>query len=435
MRRRPFWIVHLVALGIAFGLLLPVGISGQAAKDGGQPPADLVSFVQTPSAPCNANGTNELVNAVNQLWAQKNQGVIGVLLGLNTVTFACHLGDNFAQCDVGALSTTELTIVQTQVKGQTVPGDLMSGYAEIMTRCLSAPAAATLTATLPATPPSTETPPLATPTAPATLPASAQTPDCDTQLVNWSLYGLPELTADSALMTYYASLLKCYDRPQDLARCNLPALAKMHLGLRAAQGKPVTPDTFLKNKQTILTCFGYHPLLLQGFGGFVAAIFGVGSRAGGSGGNSGPGNGGSSGGGTSGNGSPQVSETPTEPALSGGPYLVKQTMSLGGETIQGQVCSLSKPFIVNVTTRKVAFVFNFVPADAVHGAWSYAYNIASAGETHSASGTYTVGLPAKDGSLTLSMTGVDNVAFKGFSGPFPVRYQFSLVPSGNVPGC
>ena len=164
---------------------------------------------------------------------------------------------------------------------------------------------------------------------------------------------------------------------------------------------------------------------------------GGGSGSGGSGG----GGGGSGSGGGSLAGTPQVTPietvtpTPTDfptPSASG-PYIVKQTHSLGGEKISGQVCSLTMPFTVLSATPKVSWAFNFIPQSASAGGWTYAYNIASAGETHSASGKYSVSAPAKDGSLTLTMTGRDNVAFKGFSGPFPVNYSFDLVPSGQAP--
>lgn len=180
------------------------------------------------------------------------------------------------------------------------------------------------------------------------------------------------------------------------------------------------------------------PLDLSGNTATPSAGGGGGSSGGGG---AGGGGGGSGSGGGSLAGTPQVTPietvtpTPTDfpTPTAGGPYVVKQTRSLGGEKISGQVCSLTKPFVVLSAAPKVSWAFNFVPQSANKGAWTYAYNIRSAGETHSASGTYSVSVPAKDGSLTLTMTGRDNVAFKGFSGPFPVNYSFDLVPSGQAP--
>ena len=136
---------------------------------------------------------------------------------------------------------------------------------------------------------------------------------------------------------------------------------------------------------------------------------------------------------------PTVTPTPTEtptpgptPDTGGPPFIVKQTRSLGGEKIAGLVCKLTDPFVVTSTTPQVSFTFNFVPLSAARGSWTYAYNIDSAGETHAASGTYTITSSGSDGTLTLSMTGSDKVAFKGFSGPFPVRYSFDLVPAGST---
>ena len=211
--------------------------------------------------------------------------------------------------------------------------------------------------------------------------AASARPDCDALLREWSLHP-PAFTSAADWSAYYTALLAC-------------------------------------------------PGLLAQFGGAVVAGAGV---AGGSagGGASGGGGAGSGGGGTI----PAASVSPTpspELVTLGGPYVVKQDMSLGGETIGGQVCSLTRPFVVAAQTPKVAWNFAFVPADAAHGAFTYAYNIASAGETHSASGTYTIGAGA-EGTLVLTMIGVDNVAFKGFSGPFPINYHFKLVPTP-VAGC
>jgi hypothetical protein len=160
--------------------------------------------------------------------------------------------------------------------------------------------------------------------------------------------------------------------------------------------------------------------------------------------NSGASGGGGGGGGAGGSGSivsppvltrnPTPAETPTEgptpsPAGSQGPYLVKQTHSLGGEVISGQVCSLIKPFTVTSAAPKVTFTFNFVPIAADHGNLAYAYSLPSAGESHDARGTYVITQASSDGTLLLSMAVSDHVVFKGFDGNMPVKYDFKLVPS------
>ncbi len=125
---------------------------------------------------------------------------------------------------------------------------------------------------------------------------------------------------------------------------------------------------------------------------------------------------------------PTPTETPTpQPAL---PYVVKQTHSVGGETISGEVCSLTQPFIVNSQTPKVTFNFNFGPTSASQGTLSYAYSVPGAGESDDAHGTYKV-TPAgtADGTLVLAMTVSDHVVFHGFDGNIPLKYDFDLVPS------
>jgi hypothetical protein len=128
---------------------------------------------------------------------------------------------------------------------------------------------------------------------------------------------------------------------------------------------------------------------------------------------------------------PTLTPEPTTPAQ--GPYVVKQIMTLGHETLSGGVCKLTDPFVVNVTTPQVAFTFNFAPQAADHGTLTYAYSIPSAGEAHDAKGTYTIKPAGTDGTLALTMDGSDHVTFKGFDGKFPVHYQFDLVPSADVP--
>ena len=165
---------------------------------------------------------------------------------------------------------------------------------------------------------------------------------------------------------------------------------------------------------------------------------------GGAGGVGGAGNGGAAGAGGGGAGgagagastatSPEPSSTPTQLADLGGPYAVKQVASLGGESISGTVCSTAKPFSVAARTSKAAWTFGFVPRDATAGSVSYAYSIPSAGESHQATGTYTVSAPATDGTLHVSLKVSDHVVFKGFDGNIPVTYKFDLVPGGGS-GC
>ena len=115
----------------------------------------------------------------------------------------------------------------------------------------------------------------------------------------------------------------------------------------------------------------------------------------------------------------------------GGPYAVKQTRTLGGETISGTVCSTAAPFRVAAATSKVAWTFLF---DG-RGGWSYSYSIPSAGESHNAVGSYTISVPDADATVHLTMSGRDQVAFHGFNGPIPIRYGFDLVPSATALGC
>jgi hypothetical protein len=162
-----------------------------------------------------------------------------------------------------------------------------------------------------------------------------------------------------------------------------------------------------------------------------------GGAVGGGGGAGNGGNGGAGGGGAGGAGAgasvaatPEPSATPTQLADLGGPYAVKQVETLGGETISGTVCSTASPFSVAARTSKVAWTFGFVPRNATAGSVSYAYSIPSAGESHQATGTYTVSAPATDGTLHVSLQVSDHVVFKGFDGKIPVAYKFDLAPAG-----
>ena len=117
---------------------------------------------------------------------------------------------------------------------------------------------------------------------------------------------------------------------------------------------------------------------------------------------------------------------------SAGPYVVKQIESLGGEVISGGVCSLTQPFNVTSTTPHVTFMFYFMPQDAQKGKVTYAYSIQSAGESHNAAGTYSLSPLGTDGTLQLSLSVSDHVAFKGFDGNMPLHYKFNLVPSATL---
>jgi hypothetical protein len=135
-------------------------------------------------------------------------------------------------------------------------------------------------------------------------------------------------------------------------------------------------------------------------------------------------------------GSPTPSLTPTPtpfptPAQPG-PYVVKQIRSVGGETISGEVCSTSQQFTVTFVTPKVTFTTLYNPQDATHGKLAYAYSIASAGESHDATGDYTISPAGADGTLLLSEQVRDHVVFKGFDGIMPINYSFNLVPSQNT---
>jgi hypothetical protein len=124
-----------------------------------------------------------------------------------------------------------------------------------------------------------------------------------------------------------------------------------------------------------------------------------------------------------------ATDTPQPPPDLHGPYDVKQLESLGHETISGMVCSVANPFFVTVTTPRNVFMFDFIPNDASHGRITYAYNLPSAGESHSAAGTYQLSKPEHDGTLHLTMRVSDHVVFKGFDGNIPNSYKFDLVPS------
>jgi len=118
-----------------------------------------------------------------------------------------------------------------------------------------------------------------------------------------------------------------------------------------------------------------------------------------------------------------------------GPYHIVKVMNLGGETVDGVVCGIDRPFVVNMQTRPATFDIKFEPADRARGMWTYAYDIPRAGESHKASGDYTIGAPAADGSRSLTIDGKDFVTFKGFAGPMPMHYVFGLSPISGDSGC
>jgi hypothetical protein len=168
-------------------------------------------------------------------------------------------------------------------------------------------------------------------------------------------------------------------------------------------------------------------------GGKGVVVGNNGGSNGGTGGSNG-GTGGSNGGTNGGSNSESNGGVPTKlPDSYAGPFVVKQIETLGGEAISGIVCSLTKPFNVLSVTPHVTFTFYFLPQSAQHGKVAYAYSIPSAGESHDASGTYSLNQVDKNGTLQLTMSVSDHVVFKGFDGNIPNNYKFNLVPSGDTP--
>jgi hypothetical protein len=170
--------------------------------------------------------------------------------------------------------------------------------------------------------------------------------------------------------------------------------------------------------------------LKAGAGGGGGGSGGGGGGSGSSGGSGGSGGSGSAGGSNSG-GSTSV---PTlDVNLSTGPYVVSQIESLGGETISGEVCDIRAPFIVTSVTPRVTFDFKFSPQGVESGNLAYSYNIPKAGESHDATGSYTLSQAGTNGMLLLSLKVLDHVTFKGFDGKIPVIYKFNLVPDTSRP--
>ncbi|MGA2505508.1 MAG: hypothetical protein ABSG01_15610 [Anaerolineales bacterium] len=130
----------------------------------------------------------------------------------------------------------------------------------------------------------------------------------------------------------------------------------------------------------------------------------------------------------------------TTNGIPGGPYLVKQTVSLGDITLQspaGGVCT-NDLFRVPATTPKVSFLLVFDPNGNYPGingnTVGYTYNVPGAGETHTAQGSYTLA-PNPDGTVTVTFDVKDHVTFNGFDGIMPIHYQFDLVPMGSNATC
>jgi hypothetical protein len=171
-------------------------------------------------------------------------------------------------------------------------------------------------------------------------------------------------------------------------------------------------------------------------GSVIGIIGGIGGGSGGSGsagGGSGGGSGGSGGTGGSNAGASTPAPTPNPTPAARGPYVVSQIESLGGETVSGTVCDVTQQFVVTSTSPKITFDITFSPQDAERGSLAYAYSFPALGETHDATGSYTLSQAGADGTLLLTMTVSDHVVFKGFDGLIPINYKFNLVPSNSTP--
>jgi hypothetical protein len=194
----------------------------------------------------------------------------------------------------------------------------------------------------------------------------------------------------------------------DLARTpGLYALLAMLIGIGTVGHAQSSPQPTVKPPVTVGGLAG------SGNGG------GAGGGAGGGGGG-----GGGAGAGGAGSGSPG-SEGGPGPV---GPYHVVKVMNMGGETVDGIVCSSVRPFVIQMHTDRIDFNIAFSPTDATHGNWSYAYGWPDLGETHNATGVYQISPPKPDGTRSLTVDGKDQVVFTGFNGPMPMHYVFGLAP-------
>lgn len=373
----------------------------------GPPTATTLSVLAvTPSAACDPATVKELEQAVSHEWAAQGATQVA-LIALNEAFFTCYFGARASLCDIAGLSALQLTLSQDEASGQTPPVDTQIAYANTLAVCLG------------------QKPPdnTSTPAAPGPAPSAA---DCDTLYADWVLSGEPDLSTNAQLSAFYAALLKCYAVQSVVSKCDLTALAQLHLGLRATAALTITSGMLQGYEPLVLGCFGSNPVLLAGFGAVAA---GHGGGKGGPGPNIPPVI-------PPPNTTPNATPQPTqETSTASGPYVVKQVVSLGGEVISGNVCSLGLPFSVNAATPKVAWVFNFLPQSDVNGKVTYSYSIPSAGESHDAAGTYTIGQPNADGVVRLSLVVSDHVVFHGFDGKIPVKYYFDLVPTATVRGC
>ena len=361
-----------------------------------------------PSTQCDARTLQLLEQAVANEWAATGVSP-QALIALNEAFFTCYFGGkSTGQCDIAGLATLQLTLSQAKASGQTAPVATQVAFANALAACMGkTPSALASTPALPA-------------------PSPSAGPDCPALYADWTLRGVPQLTTLSELVSFFSELLTCFAGTGFAATCDVTLLAQMQLDLRALVGQVITAAIIQGLLPTVMSCLAYNPVLLAGFAASVGGRgSGVGNGAGGGG--SGGGGGGSSGGGGSGSGG-------TGGGGSGdNGYAVKQIETLGGEAISGFVCNVSQSFSVNAATSKVAWVFAFVPQGATRGSVSYAYSIPSAGETHTASGTYTISQGA-NGTLVVALTVSDHVVFKGFDGNIPVHYKFNLEPA-SVPSC
>jgi hypothetical protein len=145
----------------------------------------------------------------------------------------------------------------------------------------------------------------------------------------------------------------------------------------------------------------------------------------------GAGSGAGSAGGAAGSGGGQNSA----PAEALGPYRVVKVTDRAGETLDGIVCAIDKPFVVRMRTRPAAFDIAFEPADKTHGTWTYAYDIPTAGESHRAHGDHTVSPATADGTRSLTIDGPDFVTFRGFAGRIQMHYVMGFAPIADGGGC
>lgn len=133
---------------------------------------------------------------------------------------------------------------------------------------------------------------------------------------------------------------------------------------------------------------------------------------------------------------PTPTPVPTPTITPGGPYLVKQTMTRGDETLvspAGGICTNSI-WRVPVNTSTIQFLMVFDPHGVYPGingnTFGYYYTFPSLGESHHAEGSYTL-TSKPGGSVTVSISAQDHVVFNGFDGNVPLSYQFDLVPMGS----